>query len=81
MAKCPVCQNPTAEISSSRPAKLGSKSSWFVKCPNCPTKFVLSADLWNLQVCNRAAFERRRRAWTEMLRMAKVRGDFLTNLY
>jgi hypothetical protein len=81
MATCPVCQNKSAEISSSKRIPGRSDAAWYVKCKDCPVPFEIPGSAWNLVVTNPRELERRRPQWVLFLRQAKERGDSFAKLY
>lgn len=81
MATCPVCQNPAAEVTSSRRAPGAASATWFVKCPACPIPFEIPGQSLNVAAQNPRLFEQRRLQWAEFLRGAVERGEKIGRLY
>ncbi len=81
MATCPVCQNPAAEVTSSRRVPGAAGTTWSVKCPACPIPFEIPGQSLTVAAQNPRQLEHRRLQWAEFLRGAVARGEKLARLY
>ena len=81
MSTCPVCQNPAAQVTSTRRAPGAPGATWSVTCPTCPIPFEIAGQSLTTVAQNPRQQENRRKQWAEFLRGALERGEKIARLY